>query len=233
MIRTSEQGNALFYVLIAVSLLAALSYAVVQSSRGNVAQINTERARLLAAEIIEYSDTMANAVAQLRLRGTDLDLMCFDHVSWGASDYDHAGCTDNLNKIYHVSGGGLTWTQAPSDAMDAAATPDNLWHIYGDNEVQDIGTTCAAAGCSDLLLITDELTQDVCIQINRLLGVTNPSSVPPTDTDIGETRYIGAFGYSQTIGDEAGGSVLAGQNAGCFENTTDGVYLFYKVLTAR
>ena len=224
----------MLYILIAVVLIAALSYAVANSSRGNVQQLNSDRARLYATEIIENANILASAVSQIRLRGTALDQLCFDHTSWGASDYDHAGCTDDLNKIYHPDGAGITWTEAPSEAMDSGATPDNLFHFYGDNEIEDVGTTCGAAGCSDLILVIDELQQIVCQQLNSLLGVTDATTTPPTDTDFGETRYIGAFGYSFTIGDEAGGAALVGKTAGCFQKTgAPAEHVFYKVLISR
>lgn len=229
-----EQGNVLFYILIAVALIAALSYAVSNSTRGGMGTISTEQAKLRASEIIEYGNTMANAVSQLRLRGVDEDELCFDDASWGASDYDHSGCTDTYNKIFSPDGGGLNWANAPADAMDSGVSPDNLWHIYGDNEVDEIGTTCGGAACSDLLLIVDELSQEVCIKINDHLGITNPSGVPPTDATYGTTRYIGVFGYTATIGDEAGGENFQGKQAACFQKTAaTSKYVFYKVLLAR
>ena len=87
----SQSGNVLFYILIAVALLAALSYTVAQSTRGNVSQLSAERARLYATEIIENGNVISSAVSQLRLRGVGLDELCFDHPSWGASDYDQVG----------------------------------------------------------------------------------------------------------------------------------------------
>lgn len=229
--RNTERGNVLFYILVAVVLLAALTYAVAQSGRGNVQKLSDEKARLLASELIEYANTVANAVGQLRLRGVDLDELCFDHPNWGASDYNHAGCSDNFNKIYHPDGGGLTWTQANADAMDSTASPDNLWHFYSDNEIQDVGTTAGDSSSTELIIMVDELQQNVCQQINGLLGVTDADTAPPTDTAYGETRYVGAFGYTATIGDEAGGAALDGKPAGCFQ--AGGKYAFYKVLVAR
>lgn len=229
-----ESGNALFYILIAVALLAALSYAVSQSGRGSAKQISDERARLAASEIIEYSNNISAAVTQLKLRGVDTDELCFDDTNWGASDYDHSpACTDDFNKIFHISGAGIIWSSAPSEAMDSAASPDNLWHIYGNNEINNVGTTCGAAGCSDLALYVDELSIQVCQQLNDLIGNTDADTAPPTDTDMGETRYVGAFAYSNTIGDEAGGTAIDGAASGCFQNTTDSKYVFYKVLIAR
>lgn len=231
--KNTESGNVLFYILIAVALLATLTIAVSQGGRGSANQISEERARLYAGEILEYANIMSSAVSQLRLRGVTDDLLCFDHTQWGADDYDHAGCTDNFNRLFHPEGAGLEWVRPPPEAMDTTASPDNLWHIYGDNEIENIGTTSGAAGSSDLILLVDELSQNVCEQINQLLGHTEDGDSIPQDTGYGETRYIGAFAYSETIVDEASGTALDGKSEGCFEDTTNNVYAFYKVLIAR
>ncbi len=228
----TQSGNVIFYILIAVSLLAALSFAVSQGGRGSGTQLSAERARLYASEILEYANIISSAVAQTKLRGAAETELCFDHASWGASDYDHAGCVDTLNRIFHPSGAGIDWTNAPTEAMDPAATPDNLWHFYGDNEIEKIGTTTGTAASSDLILLVDELSLPVCQQINTLLGITAANTAPPTDSAFGSTRYVGAFGYTATIGDED--TALEGQNAACFEKTGGTPeYAFYKVLIAR
>lgn len=229
-----QSGNVMFYILIAIALLAALIYAVSQSGRGNLSEITDEKARLLGAEILEYADAVGNATAQLRLRGIKDTNLCFDDPGWGNADYDHGGCADNAAKIYHLSGGGVTWKNAPATAMDSSASPDNLWAIYGDNEIKDMGTTCGAAGCADLVLVVDELSANVCTKINFLLGIGGRNDPPPTDTAIGTTKFIGAYDYAQTIGDEAGGAALAGKTAACFEKTgAPAKYTFFKVLVAR
>lgn len=232
--RRGERGNVMMYIFIAVILLAALTYAVAQSTRGNVQQLSADRARMVGAEIIEYSNIMANAVAQLRLRGVEATDLCFDDTGWGGGAYNHGGCTDTANRIFHSGGGGLNWGRPPEIAMAATPVPDNLWHIYGDNEIDDVGTTCGTAACAELILLVDELGEQTCIQINELLGITNPGGVPPTDTNIGETPFAGTFGYSQTIGDEAGGTDFQGRTSACFQRTAaPAEYTFYKVLIAR
>lgn len=229
--KAAERGNILFYILIAVVLLAALSYAVSLSGRGSISQVNDEKARLLATQILEYANTMANATAQLRLRGISDTNLCFDDTQWGGAGYNNPSCTDTAAKIYDLSGAGVTWGQPPGEAMDSAATPDNLWHIYGNNEVQEVGTTCGAAACSDLVLITDELKEAVCIKINDLLDIGTEGDPPPTDTAIGTTRFIGTYAYAQTLGDED--PILTGKTAACVRVTGTAKYTFYKVLVAR
>ncbi|MCC6597794.1 MAG: hypothetical protein IT559_03300 [Alphaproteobacteria bacterium] len=228
----AQSGNVLFYILIAVVLLAALSFAVSHSGRGNIQQVSAERARLQAAELLEYANDMAAGVGQLRLRGVAVTALCFDHARWGGADYTHGACGDVRNRIFDPEGAGLFWKNVPAEALDSTATPDALWHIYGDNEVQDIGTTAGDASGADLLLVADALTLSVCQSLNGLLGVTDVSDAPPVDTSYGTGFYVGGFGYSATIGDED--ALLAGKTAACFQKTANPPkYVFYKVLQAR
>lgn len=230
--KISQSGNVFFYILVAVALIAALSYAVANSGRGNIQQLGEEKARLYATEIIEYANGMASAVAQLRLRGVPVDSLCFDHARWGMADYDHAGCADTRNRLFHPDGAGLIWAMAPEQAMDSSAMPDNLWHIYSSNEIQNTGTTSGTAESADLLLMVDELSLEVCRQINGLLGVTDPDTDPPVDTEYGTLAFAGSFTYAATIGDED--AALVGKSAACFKKTSNPVkYAFYKVLIAR
>lgn len=231
--RQNESGSAIFYVLIAVSLLGALIFAVSNSSRDSTKHLSEDKARLIATDLIEYSNTVANGVAQIRLRGVADTSLCFDDPQWPA-DYNHAGCTDDRNKIFHVSGAGVVWSKAKNEAMDSAATPDELWHFYGNNEIDQVGTTCGAANCADLIMVADELLPEICIELNNKLGVTNPSGAPPTDTAFNETLYKGAYGFNNVIGDEGGGVYLRGKTSACFQKTgAPAEYVFYKVLVAR
>ena len=229
--KNSQSGNVLFYILIAVVLLAALSFAVMQSGRGSLTAVTEEKARMLATEIIEYANIMANATAQVRLRNVRDTELCFDNVNWGGANYPNPSCSDAATKIFDLKGGGVTWANAPAMAMDTTASPDNLWHIYGDNAVEEIGTTCNTAACADLILVLDELREDICIQINNLIKVDNPFDAPPTDSQIGTTRFIGTYDYAATLGDET--SALRSKTGACFQNLNNGEYTFYKVLVAR
>ena len=231
--RNSERGSVLFYILIAVVLLAALSYAVAQSGRGSISAVNEEKSKLVAGEIMEYANAIGNAVAQLRLRGIKDTDLCFDDDNWGVLNYPNASCSDDTKKIFHLKGGGVTWRKAPAEAMDPAAAPDYLWHIYGSNEIDEVGTTCGADSCDDLILVVDELSLQVCQQINESLHVTGPAAVPPGDTSLDEARFTGVYNFQETIGDDVNGAELRGKTAGCFLNGATSKYVFYKVLVSR
>jgi hypothetical protein len=229
----SQSGNVLFYIFIAIALLAALSYAVTQSMRGgNGASGAADHARLYATEIIENANTFASAVGQMRLRGVAVESLCFDDTGWGNTAYNHAGCATAKNKLFAPEGGGLSWSRPPSEAMDSSAAPDNLWHFYGNNEIQNAGTTPGTAAGADLIVTVDSLSLSVCRQINDLLGVTSSAAAsPPTDSAIGTVKYIGVFARAATIGDED--AALSYRNSACIQNTGTSHYMFYKVLVAR
>lgn len=64
-----QQGNALFLILIAVALFAALSYAVTSSGRGGGKGITEENMRLSAAAISQYVALVRNEAQRLMLVG--------------------------------------------------------------------------------------------------------------------------------------------------------------------
>ena len=68
----NRSGNALFLVLIAIGLFAALSFAV-SSSGGGGASLDREQLQLKAAEIRDYASQMANTVQQMVTTGGCLD----------------------------------------------------------------------------------------------------------------------------------------------------------------
>lgn len=234
--RSSESGNVFFYVFLCVALLGALSFAVSRGGRGGVDKMQDDKARLAATELMSYADSMQKAVQSLRLRGVAPTSLCFDSTEWGAASYNHAGCSDNANKIFHADGGAVTWAKVPTEALDkslSAALDYGIWHITAANEVEEVGTSCGADACADLLIMAGNIHRDVCIEVNDLLGVTNPSGVPPVDGDSDATAFAGVYTWAKTLGDEVGSADLSGQRTGCFFDTAGNQYIFYGVLLGR
>jgi hypothetical protein len=227
-----ERGNVLFYVLIGVTLLAALIYAVSQSGRGSVQQVNIEKAKLLATEILEYGNTVSTAVAQLRLRGCSLDKINFENDTVGG--YVNAGApSDKTCNIFDLAGGGVTFKKPPVEAVVNGGTQRQIFS--GEIEVAEVGTTCGDTPCDDLVMFSGELTKDICIEINNKLGISNPLGNPPesaADT-AGTSPYIGAFGHEETLGEEPDAAPIKGKTAGCYRDTGDSANYFYKVLATR
>lgn len=227
--RKGERGNVLFYILIAISLLATLSYAVTQSSRGGSGGVTRERANLFAGEIIAYSNAVANATAQLRLRGCTPEQISFEN-NINALYTNGSAPADNSCHIFNPAGGGLSFQNPDSKTMISSGTG---LYFDGSMEIQNIGTTCGAVACSDLTLYLRDVTEDMCIALNNELGVNNPGGVPPVDNGSDFDPFTGTFTYDETLGDVAGSAAIAGANAGCVRETAAGNYSYYRVLIAR
>ncbi len=219
----TESGNVIFIILIGVAMLAALTYAVSGSIRGGTQDMSAEKARLYAAEILEYSSVISNAVAQLRLRGVTEAQLCFDDSNWTA-DYNHAGCLNNDNKIFHFDGGGAIWQEIPVEAL-APGVASQEYTITGANAVNQIFTTEP-----EITIMATNLSDAVCAQMNRLLNLSSGTAVLADTADVGFTPYIGTFFWEATIGS---GTTFSDQKAGCFYNDPNGYNIFYKVLLAR
>ena len=229
--RKNESGNVMFYILIAIALLAALSFAISQSGRGSVSDVTADRQRLLVAEILDYADTVKKSVQILRLRGVAFSRLDFDVPA--LAGYDNASCTTDECLIFNVNGGGAVYKQASSSATVSAAD----WIFTAANEVEEIGTTAGAASGADLLMVLTPVKREICLALNVRLGIANNGAGgdAPDDAEIDlSIPFTGTASYSKTLGDEAGATKLGpGHNAACFKDGASGNYIFYQVLLPR
>ena len=230
--RAGESGNVFFYIFICAFLLGALSYAVAQGGRSSATSLSQDRIRLAAADVIGYADTIGKAVSQLRLRGTQIDELSFANSFLPSADYGvyDDNPTAATHEIFNPAGGAVVYQDPPEIAT---TTGTEQYQFLSNNAVQHIGTTCATASCADLLLVIANMNREICLQINNLVGVTNPGGEPPEDADIRENEKWNpatGFGYSQTIGDED--AALSGKSEACFAETDEDPleYVYYKVL---
>ncbi len=239
---TSQQsGNVLFYILIAVALLAALSYSVSQSSRGSGSALSKEAANVYAIEVMEFGNTLSQAVAQIRLRGFDEAELSFENDT--LTGYINPNCSGDECKIFHISGGGVEY-QAPNvDWLDQSFSTGYL--SYGDyqflGQACTESTTCHSDSIDneDLVLFVPYIKREVCLQINKRLGVPNPSGDAPEDIGCSGSgsgfRFTGAFVETISLKDAAGD---LNNIAGCFKHgagctPSPNSYHYYRTLVER
>lgn len=230
--RRYESGAVFFYILLAVALLAALTYAVSRGGRGNTSTLTDQQAKLAAQEIIEYGNTVANAVQKLRLRGMDETQISFGNSVFidGAGVLvnppgHNANCISNSCEVFSPEGGNLI--PRIMDKMSHTSFNSAGGHSWFKTiPIQDVGSSE-----TDLIMQVQHIREEVCVKINTLLGVSSSNSLPATDS-FDNSIFSGAYpAHADPIGDVA--TKLAGTTTHCAESNSVGTYRFHQVLIAR
>ena len=238
--KANQSGNVLFYILIAVALLAALSFATTQGTRGSGGQISKEQARLHAVEMIGYGNMLAQAVSQLRLRGYSDTEISFENGI--VSGYTNPNCTDDDCKVFHPDGGGINFTSPDEGMMDSRFSA-----LLGYGYNQFVGractdnTSCQSDGIDneDLIFFVPYINREICLQINDILGVNNPSDDAPTDVGCSGSgsgyKFAGSYVATLSVKDSAGD---LNKSVGCFKHGVGCIpspdsYHYYQVLISR
>ncbi len=235
----NENGNALWFILLAVALFGILAAVI---SRNNSAVDQTgdiEKDRIKASEFLRYGKSVEQAVQKMMLNnGTsenDLDFLSID------ADHDNINCTTNDCDVFHVEGGGIAYRTPAELLKDSAHTQD--WHVSTSNRVYQSGCDTADRSCTELLLIAKDIPKSICLQINRLQEITNPNGDAPRQDEIVKgNAFNGTFTNTGLNSDFIGGTNATseapqtkGKSAACvyeFGGSPPG-YVFYQTLLER
>lgn len=168
---THQKGNALFLILIAVALFAALSYAVTQSGRGGGA-IDKETMLIKAAQATQQKAYLRTAVTRMILtNGTTpstLDLHTGDHKT---------PCSTGANCLFSPTGGGVAPPTVDPYLVDASTqgSPPLVTYFEGTHSVVGVGTSAP-----DPIIVFESLKKEACLAINRGLGISGiPVEITP------------------------------------------------------
>ena len=229
-----ERGNALFLILIAVALFAALSYAITQSGRGG-GSVSQQTALITAGQVTEQPADVRSATTRMILTGITGTSIVFDTSASQNNVFDTV-----------TGGGGATNVPPPSSACEVAADCNAGW-VYVPAYVSTghkgyFITGVGSAGVNGsvamaLLKGTSGVTQQVCMAIQKGLGYA--TSTPPilataiamtaADANTQTTGYA-VGGNVQTFSDGGGTPVLTNQDFACVQNAMGGVYAYYGAL---
>ena len=232
--KSANKGNALFLVLIAVALFAALSYAVTISGRGTGAKTDQrERNNLLASELISYGNSIKMVLENMRLLKGVSDLNNDNYGVLFSAPRAHSGygVFENQPKteIFHHQGGGVLY-QFPNEAV-CVNPSECVYDFTGQINIRDIGRNDRA----ELAMIVLGLKEDVCRQINFLTG--HGWDYIPQGASIVLNRFSG-----QNYGELGGGEInlsgslneLEGKYSFCYQEDSGARrYVFVHVINAR
>lgn len=231
---TSEHGNALWFILIAVVLLGALTMILSRGGTSVNQSGDVEQLRIKSGQILRYTKSIEAAIQQMiQIRGISENNISFENATT-ATDYTNTNCTSNDCKIFNVEGGGMAYKNFSgiNDGSD--------WIFNSSNNVGTsagpIGTTAAGTG-NDLLMLLPNVDTDLCIQINRDLSVGTAGTLPTDAGGIDTSAFTGAYasGGPTILDGDPTPFELDKHNAGCFTDTLPNpdVTYFYYVLLAR
>lgn len=230
--RQTESGNALWFILLAVALLGALTAAVTRSSDTAEQSGDIERYRINASNMMRHSASVEAAVQNMLMRGLGENRISFDNTYTSGATYTNPNCpapeTECL--VYHGAGGGVNYKQLPSalfDAIHNGQATFTEWEFSGSNNVDGVGTSAP-----DLVMFTGYLERNLCRQINALLKIPEVSGDVPADSDgFDDTPYTGNFPSiaADTLDN------MTGYETGCFNDSGAGGrdYTYYHVLIKR
>lgn len=227
-----ESGNVFFYIFLGVALFGALTLAVSKGGRVSSSNLTREQMQLRATEIIDYSDAVSKAVGIVRLRGVTLENLRFAAPTLNIADYGDASLIDKANLIFDPNGGAIVYRDAGKASVNLG---NGAYNFVALNAIQDFGTTCATASCSDIVMVLSDIRPEICRAINVYAGITDAATIIPADSTFLLTgKFNGTIsGPAEIIGNEAGSAAVSGKPYACLTSTADGLNHFYRVLWAR
>ena len=154
-----QTGNALFLILIAVALFAALSYAITQSGRGG-GSIEKEQMAINVAVYQQYLYGIDTAIDRMMITGSTISDIVFYNTP---NDHSSGACTSGQHCIFAPEGGGVTYLRTFTGKENLAAS---LTYQKNANF-----TSFGTASGQDLHVLGFGVTLAECEYINKQLGV--------------------------------------------------------------
>jgi len=229
--RKGERGNALFLILIAVALFAALSYAITQSGRGS-GNVSSETTIITASQVTEQAASVRTTATRMIITGAAAGSITFLGDGNGSSTGCYAGSTCATDVFdTQNGGGGATDIPAPNTACSSgcgawtylpAATSTSGWYVDG------LGTDA-----TDALAFLDDVTGPVCTQILKGLGFSATTAVENAVAFDPSTAgaHSGGGGSATTINDAADATgTLYGQAFACWDYDKAGTLAYYHAI---
>jgi hypothetical protein len=226
----SERGNALWFILIVIVLLGGLTMLLTRSGSDVDQSGDVERLRIQASQLLRYGKGLQGAVETMKNRGVSENDISFENTETVA-DYTNANCTKSDCLVFDMGGGGQTYRDPPDGVNNGSEWIFNAQNNIGTT-AGPVGTTAQRSG-NDLILLLPGMRENICIQINKELGVGTAGTIP--EETLAEEKTAEFTGEYQDILNVLSGAPtpfeLNRHEAGCYK--IGPTLYFYYVLLAR
>lgn len=221
--KTPENGNMFFIILIAIALVGLLSVAIRGS--GEDANIDRENFSIKASQVLQYGVELEQAVKLILQDGASESDLRFAHAD-ALSTYGDISTTPEY-QIFSVSGGAAEYRTAPKGVNDGSN-----WEFYGTYQYPQVGSYRP-----DLVAILPNVDKGFCDVINNRVGLDIESTYPAQDGGGScpysgtSDQFVGTFSLNGTL-DETTFSSMPAMH-GCFSCDGDTTYHVFQVILAR
>lgn len=226
--KSTQSGNVLFLILIAVVLFSALAYAVTQSSQGTPGGDDGNAGQVNAAQITQFPNFVRAQVMRMMMNRIEVTDLEFNPPSeFGTLTADDVG-------VFHPSFGTTYVAASPSIMANDA---QGQWNFNMNFEVDSIGTSQASSFVgNDLIGFLTGVKASVCLKINELLAL----DAIPTVNDISYFNEA-SENMDDTYTQPSGETIIGGANLtefstepfGCFQETVSGSHIYYFAIFER
>lgn len=181
--KSNASGNILFMILIAISLLAALSYAMSGSMRGGGAgKISKDQTDIKVGKLLTLASDIKTGVNTVYTQGISESDISFAHPQ--LTGYGTIG-SDLLAEIFNESGGGVGFVPVPAGLNDGSQ-----WEFYGHTRAPRVGVNTVA----DLVAVVPNMTETACRAVNETLGYAETAPIPQDNDADSLCVYTGSTG---------------------------------------
>lgn len=230
--KKSQAGNVFVIILAGVFLFGALMFTFSKSGQKGSGNLTKQQAKIAAQEILNYARLVEGAVDRVRRNGCSENEISFENAVVAGYSNTNAPINGSCD-IFGTTGGKIEYSAPKTDWLDSFFSNQTgnygTWKFVANHTIEGVGTNA-----TDLRITLNFIKKEICLNINNLLNIENPSGNPPIDENSisGDNEFVGAYSIpsANTIGDD-GGHNLAGKSVYCREGSSS--FQFMNVLLAR
>ena len=221
-----QKGNVLFLILIAVALFAALSYAVMSSSRSGGGDTTGETLKLQYSTIQSFVSAMRSSIMRMTVGGIAAEDIGFQHPV----DWPFLSPSEIQRNLFHPSGGGV-----PFQHLGLDKNIKNDSQVVAFYEIQGVGTSTGTHSGTDIIYgIT--VSESFCNYVNKRIGYNGPiidangifDDVGVTNASLADNGFVYEITTAFSLPLQ-----FVGKNEGCVLDSARGDYFYYTTLLER